>query len=130
VDTVTGTNENDRAPILLLNPSEGPLVLFRSDRTGTANDGVFLRGKAGASWAGVKVTPRLGEFDAAISGSTVAVIVGGTTTSTAGVWTYEGPSFAEEAIASVRVKDVALAGTGDLLFARPSTPKGIYHAFD
>jgi hypothetical protein len=130
VETVTGTNESDRAPIVIMNPSDAPIVLFRSDRAGTADDGIKLRVKSGATWSGVKVTPRLGAFEAAISSGTIVVTVGGTTTGTAGVWSYEGPSFPEETIASVRVKDVALAGTIHLLFARPSTPKGIYLAID
>lgn len=130
VDTITNTTVDDRDPVLLLNPSEGPLVLFTSDPSGTANDGVFLRAKAGASWAGVKVTGRLGAMDASINGSTVVVAVGGTTSGTAGVWSYEGPSFPEETISSARVKDVNLPWVSKLLFSRATTPKSIQFAND
>lgn len=126
VDTVTGTTGADRQPVLLLNASDGPVVLFTSDPTGTSNDGVYLRGKGGATWAGVKVSSRIGALDAMLEGSTITATVGGTTVGTAGTWVFVGPSFAEQTVDSVRVRDVAVMGGPAVLMARATTPKGIY----
>ena len=130
VDSVSSSTEADFGPVMLLNASDGAVVVFASDPSGTANDGVYLRGKGGASWAGVKVTGRLGALDAVLQNAKVTVLLGGTSAGTAGTWAYEGPSFPEETIGSAQVRDVALAGAGEALATRVTTPKGIYRAHD
>jgi hypothetical protein len=130
VDTVTGTTAGDRRPVMLVNASDGPVVLFVSDPSGSANDGVFLRAKGGGSWGGVKVTGRTGAMDAVLDGTTIMVLVGGTTAGTAGTWWYAGPSFPEAPLGTARVRDVALAGVDDALFSRATSPRGIHHAAD
>lgn len=130
VDTVTATDGTDARPVVVMNALDQPLLIFVQDRTGTADDGVYLRAKAGSSWAGVKVSPRVGLADAAFGSGQVTVAVGIGTTTGAGTYLHAGPTFVEEQVGSVKARGVSLANVSTVLFSTPATPRGIFVAED